>query len=1470
MDLRDSKTAYQSEQFTEMGCDMNKKLSSVYPNEEVYSSQCPSCPGKPDNICEWCMDNCHRHPNFKGEVLSSKLRVKLSSFECECAKNDHIVQEPKSTISKRTSSWGYSQFNVAKNFLKKIGLVRSQERIMDYLESKPLIDHVFTIINSFDELIEDRLCFNRIPYYVFKSPYFSAFFPSVEETIKNLEKQCDPNNYDPRRAKRSVPLHYETEIKKLMEILDIYKAKSLYLDNNTIKNLFNFDFMKKLFSVQKFHERDDLLETKYQALRAFIDLHIKPKTNQKFRRAFTNSLMNTSPVHRIAFRQKLTDFFRNIGISRDDYLGLLNSIYNYLVNVYQFEKPSPEEEVANPQAYRTFFQYLRLIKILFTYDLTDEIELVETYIKQILSINLISTKKLNNLANLQVLIPIVINDIVCGGNKLNDKNYSFFFESTPTHLKFVKQFFSAFKANTTQVVGDHFDGRENVGDLNRRAGNKLHGGASSHYARNTYIYDMLLSKHDVYSESLVSLLAASNNYIDRDLLSISPEVGTEGVQVVHEGQGVQPSNNHQFNPNEEYFESSTFVNDFEEIKKNIFTAQGQEKADPTLTRNYITIDRHLEKIKEDLNNSLNLCNQTNKNFKQIHLTKMNLMSHLIEIYTFFTIPGGNNTKSRHMYDRILELISKLVEDNSFLCSFLFNEKMLRLFPLESCPDKYIMWLNTLKKDKYKINLSQFIKFNESYFLQNLDSPPGELQQKLEIYHSMLKISSKKSIEVVNNHIWSHYHHMPELFLDKYTYYLNNVKNRTEEQTAFALSNVIRINKIILNMSPNYLHMLKLVLPLEIISSILKLDVEIPPEHRISFIKLYDKCYIKYPYKVYSKFNPARLKLVEKQETDNKVRIRFNNNFSEPQVKTKKSHSVNAPTAEKQKEEVNLDIFGEKKEEEVVTNLAGDKTKDNSVERIEDLIDEMDPIIYNISQFKTIYDQSEKDSFNKNPRFLLKYFVNVILIPAMDYLYKVTYFSQNINYTVKYKIYQVVHIFIKAYKYLLDIIEKSKYIKEEYLKLFTDFFVTDEKDKKPDISLLILRVVSLLDKAVKDFDRETVDHVNHDEMLSIFNYYAAKMNINFSISRRVDKGKGSTPFQAQMAKFMIDYELRKVDYDKSVIHTLVNTNQNLEDDYDIATIKVNLLALIFNYSGFNEEVSKINEIVDPYSNYCLGLANKLIDIDPSFYQLQLSNATFFKKEGIYSLIDHKLLFFYQFVFIEFWNRVPSPNNKFICYFNRIIKLVTLMCKNMNTFYIRVLSGHIVHQQSGLNLTSFTLKILSYILEAMDFQSKKTGVLSEVQYFNTASKAYIFTPVFRTIFGLYKEFLHCEAEGIFQAEDESSEFTKMVEETNRMLHTKTCNKMYTSLFIEYLDFIHNYCYQHEYDFPIQLKDMLTILNNLYKELYMEVVNDKKPLPYYNSHVKLLDMITKNEDILQNPYYLMLSKLYIIINYNSSTLR
>ena len=77
------------EERIKLGCVMNKNIYSK--QEYIYSvKQCFTCPGKLENICDYCYHHCHQdhNSNIKGVSLIDK-KVNISKVQCDCALRNH-------------------------------------------------------------------------------------------------------------------------------------------------------------------------------------------------------------------------------------------------------------------------------------------------------------------------------------------------------------------------------------------------------------------------------------------------------------------------------------------------------------------------------------------------------------------------------------------------------------------------------------------------------------------------------------------------------------------------------------------------------------------------------------------------------------------------------------------------------------------------------------------------------------------------------------------------------------------------------------------------------------------------------------------------------------------------------------------------------------------------------------------------------------------------------------------------------------------------------------------------------------------------------------------------------------------------------------------------------------------------------------------------------------------------------------
>ena len=424
-----------------------------------------------------------------------------------------------------------------------------------------------------------------------------------------------------------------------------------------------------------------------------------------------------------------------------------------------------------------------------------------------------------------------------------------------------------------------------------------------------------------------------------------------------------------------YFLNMGFSKEYQKLKEQLFCKV------INATEYYEKIYHYLSEVKTNLCNSLNLCTSAFKNLKQIWLFKNGLFQILSELLNFmnYVLKIEKHQKKQDEINKILiEVLAKIVEDNSFLSSLFFSEKSLNLnFNIKES-EKYLFYLGllkTLRKDIYKINFRTFIDVNSSEsILNNVNylklslqllkrSEPGKVEitppvTVLGIYLKMLQLASSNCKERVNEYIYEQLSTHSVDIETLYQLYIQKISPEDEDKNndnnavypEKLEKIIILLNKVILNMSNNYSYLLIKNFSKEIyvkITKILKAYNRLSPELRINFTKLFTKIYIKLPYEI-------------------KEKVIINDRTHYP------AFSINS----------------------------------NPVE---------EPIFDSLKNFPIVYYSFENENFLKNPRFILKYFLHSILNPITDVFYKILYFSESITNDTKYKIYKGLVLFLKSYK-----------------------------------------------------------------------------------------------------------------------------------------------------------------------------------------------------------------------------------------------------------------------------------------------------------------------------------------------------------------------------------------------------------------------------------------------------------------------
>jgi hypothetical protein len=975
----------------------------------------------------------------------------------------------------------------------------------------------------------------------------------------------------------------------------------------------------------------------------------------------------------------------------------------------------------------------------------------------------------------------------------------------------------------------------------------------------------------------------------------------------------------------DYFLGEEFLGKWEELKEKIFEIKTVNNLNPekdSSEKNLYYFEHYLEKIRDyleelsgELNNSLNLSNTNEKILKQIWMFRNGVFEILIQSNEFlkhFLNPHIHQDDAdtedgqtiHEISDRIISLIfenlNKLVEENSFLASSLFNEKILsqKCFYLK---DKLIIkyhvkWLDAIKKDNFKMDFTEYIdKFLKDIFMPKLidnnsafkskfrhhfqltynhhrevtwddvekldekfkndieynHDKEGEIPELLQTrvfmswmsgYQSsqedlahlvafssllsrMLRMTLDRSREKVHCEVFKIMMNAIEGFV-KPLYEDFVIKSEPEfngpgSKTDF-LSLILQINKIFINLSAEYSYLISPHLPYDLIHKIVS-NPKLEPDYRTSFTKLYVKYFVQLPHKVYTNFNEFTRQFMKSSS----------NNF----------------------------------------NLLYDSRGDDA---------EAEVLLVPLKNFRVNFSNFREKYFDKDPRAVLQYFLHVILKPSCEYLYRVSYFNTTIDNKTKYKIYQGVILFIKCYKFILEIIYEYKYITEEYFKLFKTFFKMEPEQEK-DLNLFFLQQNAKLDKTIKVFDRDEIHLLDHIEVLEKFNEFINTFNFRLKIVKTFREKGDYKEFFKTVNYFAYKYDMLERNYEEQLI-TLLIEKATFEEDEDQYLIKSNLLSNVLRDvsipdkgyfpEDWNDDLRNYMEIISSWKlSFHLKLIVKIVRHSPSFYQELFLNSpnqnSIIEKALIYKIMGHLFPFYSQFIFID---TNKALNNSFILCSKRILKFLTLLCKNFNIFFVSFISHLKIAQTargSRLEFSQYTMNILYCIINDILHYSKKEHIVHLILgKSNENAKAKNFTPIYSNIFSLYKELIQSQVQDALPKKDEN--FKIFTEQTKKILIQLPQNQRYVDFLCEFLTFIYTYSFQFDYNFEIVPSEVQTLLIYLYEHLlakYLKksssVSQDKpKELPIVDSHERFLEAMTSNEKIFKDPFFYIFSQLFLII--------
>ena len=701
------------------------------------------------------------------------------------------------------------------------------------------------------------------------------------------------------------------ELLKSFERLFYYDFYNL--PNKQLQSSFDLQFLLNLFKIPSIKD-DNLFVVKINCLTFFRKFYILPKIKYQNWKNFSN-FENTTPFHRLLFRQTFEEFTDCLNISPVDFLNLIDLIYLSIIND---ESKVKEEEIISLVV--EFMEYLLLI-ITNKFDENDN--MIYFFTQKIYSIMEIIYMKVEFEALMKTYIEKIILYILLINNDnlflkaILKEDTSTSFEEKEKEPKKKSEIYGIFndyfnklqkkirkesKNLTEKLIEENaddedkkikddksaevpFDNEDKFSFQNGTFQNILiktlfsyrKNKTITNYLESCYIYDILMNKDDYYAESILSVINCNKKLFSIELIEF-------------------------YNNFSEYFSTGKIVSDFfeesllGELRHELFQL---EKYKVSFYDNVYTGEHYYKAIKGSLASLKNKLQRGSLDDgflfeKQILLYKLNFCDTLIAICASFAVNNHFKLYMREESESIMEDIldifnNYLLRDNPFLLAIFFNSEPLNyLFEISNNKllEFYLISLEVLNKYRYKVNTEPLLsKITTLYNISEWSYYQDDFIIIFKIMNICLINNKEKTLGNVNNIISNEIKRIIgfESFVNYLDWLIFGVKNdkKTWEYDDDGLSNNASENEYYIdhgiysclyniltccsNLNESFFYLINDYLCIDRITLLLDLHDNLNPEFRRVLTILYTRFYVKSCYHI---VNPSNIKNDEFKSIEN--------------------------------------------------------------------------------------------------------------------------------------------------------------------------------------------------------------------------------------------------------------------------------------------------------------------------------------------------------------------------------------------------------------------------------------------------------------------------------------------------------------------------------------------------------------------------------------------------------------------------
>jgi hypothetical protein len=987
----------------------------------------------------------------------------------------------------------------------------------------------YCLIEMIDNIYYDKY-FNRIqfPSQIINNPHLSSkyFSPIIKfhdsiykelEKINMLKERRDMDltydessfyiDFSKKYQKNELDQVYLSCIEILKSFDKVFSYDYLYINNDFLQNAFGIKFLLSILDVPEI-SNDNFISVKINSLLYFRKFYLMPKLKYCNWNNFHN-YENISPMHRILFTKNFEEFTTLIGVSSSDYLTLIEKVYKIICVSDWLVK---EEELVS-LAIEFYELILLIISCNFQenegmiFHLTFKVCKVADVLKNKSEYQKLMIKYLENFVlsilfinNDNLFLKGLLNEAVVVKEEDKNENILDIYskiknfadeaqkELTPDELENIEiEKIKKEQQSLLPFENEHkysFESGDFQNSLIKALFSFNKSNDINNYLNNITIYDMLVNKHDFYSDSLMTIGKCKLKLFDKNI-----------IKFLLEFSHIKNSENEEdLRKIDEFIDVNFLISIKEEINKleenKMKFYQGIIKSESYYNSTISTLDK-LEKklnsdlfIKEDTISLIQISMFTNseehRNLfnKQLIFFKMNFVDTLISICASFT--KNNNFKlyfkgqSENIINKILFLLENyFLVENPFLLSVCFNSELINyLFEL-STPNLLEFFRNNLKtlnKYYYLINFHPLLlKLTTMFSISKMNHTSKELPILLEIFNLSLTNSSEKTVGITNSIISFEIKNViiNSSFNDLVNDFVRDLESDLKLKLNINLKNssdnlLTLIFECLVNLQEDYFYLMNDYIDIDIVNQLLEYE-NISPLLKISLVNLYSRFFVQSPFHIVfpdemtqknfndlekiqnlnliGKFTKQSVEddlknkiilLENKIDKSDNIMIKESTNYSEFEVNYNRNMSkIN-----------NNDNNNKSQTKEKKTQIEERKVNVNDFNEINKVYKiGLQKIFISLEKFKTYYINSFTEEESNNMELFVKYFSKTALFPCTFSIYKILYFTTSLGSKHKYLIYKLITYFLHCNLFFLNTITNfiENVFKEsffEQVKLFT--------------------------------------------------------------------------------------------------------------------------------------------------------------------------------------------------------------------------------------------------------------------------------------------------------------------------------------------------------------------------------------------------------------------------------------------------